>query len=450
MCRLPKKLIFVGAIALILFGAIRSAPTNADSLAANGDSASSERSRAKSPFVYLLSLDEAIGAMTYKRVNEAIEAAEEDSAEALIIEMDTPGGLTVSTWAIDKAILNSHVPVIVYIAPAGARAGSAGVFITYSAHFAVMAPGTNIGAAHPVGGGGEKIDSTMNEKVTNDAVAAIRAMAEKRGRNADWAEKAVRQSVAITDREALELNVINARAESRAEVYRSLDSKVAETPAGARVMHLVGAREVELEISFIERVLRYVASPDIVFLLLSIGGLGIILELYNPGAIFPGVVGGIALILAFFGLQQLPVNTTGILLIAFALILFIAEIKVISYGILSLGGVISLALGGMFLIDSYDPELSVSVTMLWAVVLGVALTLGSAIVLVMRSSRRKVATGAEGMIGLIGEARTDLSPSGMVFVAGELWKATSAERLGAGAEIVVERVEGIHLVVRKK
>ncbi|HSH00682.1 MAG TPA: nodulation protein NfeD [candidate division Zixibacteria bacterium] len=401
--------------------------------------------------VYTLNIDGAIGAVTAKRIVEAIEQAEDDRAEALVIILDTPGGFTSATWTIDKAILNSHVPVIVYIAPAGARAGSAGVFITYAAHIAAMAPGTNIGAAHPVGGGGEDIDSVMNEKVTNDAVASIRAMADKRGRNAEWAERAVRESVSITDREADSLNVINVRAESLQELLAALNGRQVETPAGTETLELADVREVELEESFIESVLRIITSPDIAFILFSIGGLGIMLELYNPGAILPGVVGAISLILAFYAFQTLPINTAGLLLILLALILFIAESQITSYGLLTVGGIVSLALGGLMLIDTYDPALQVSVSVIWSVALGVGLVMALVVFLIAKSYRRQVSTGAEGMVGQIGIVRKALAPEGLALVAGELWKARSLDKdaIEPGAEVVVDHVENIYLVVKK-
>ena len=400
--------------------------------------------------VYILMIEDAIGVVTVKRIEEAIALAEDESAELIVIMLDTPGGFTKATWAIDKAILNSHVPVVVYIAPAGARAGSAGVYITYAAHFAVMAPGTNIGAAHPVSGSGEKIDSVMNEKITNDAVASIKAMAEKRGRNVEWAEKSVRESVSITDLEADSLGVIDFRAHALADLYDSLDGRVAETPSGDKTLELSSVEEITLVESFLERILKIIASPDIAFLLFSIGGLGIVLELYHPGAILPGVVGGISLILAFYAFQTLPINTTGLMLILFAIVLFLVEIKVTSYGLLTMGGIISLSLGGLMLIDTYDPNLQVSKATIYTVAIGLAILLGIVVYLITRAQTRKVSTGTEGLAGLIGEARSDISPIGTVYVNGELWKARSAAPIIQGDEVIVERVEGILLVVKRK
>ncbi len=450
-----KALKFVFSLGLISLGLLgyASSQDTADT-AAESDSASAIEAQQASPgvepsLVYLLDLEEAIGTVTAKRVVEAIELSENDSAEALVIMLDTPGGFTKATWTIDKAILNSHVPVIVFIGPAGARAGSAGVYITYSAHIAAMAPGTNIGSAHPVSGGGEEIDSLMNEKITNDAVASIKAMADKRGRNAEWAEKAVRESVNVTAREADSLGVIDVLAESREELYDKIHGWEVETPAGKKTLNLKQVNEVELKLTFIESVLRVITSPDIAFLLLSLGGLGIMLEIYNPGSIFPGVVGGICMILGLYAVQTLPINSAGLALIFFALILFLAEIKVASYGLLTVGGIISLALGGMMLIDTYDPALQVSRTLIWTISLTIGIIMAIVIAMVARARSKQVATGSEGMVGEIGEARSNLAPEGMVFVAGELWKARCSGTINNGEKVVVTEVDGIHLIVKK-
>ena len=289
-------------------------------------------------------IEGAIGAVTDDRIADAIEQAEEDGAELLIIYLDTPGGFTKPTWAITKRILNSPVPVCIYIAPSGARAGSAGVYMTYAAHFAAMAYSTNIGAAHPVSGDGQKIDSVMNEKITNDAAAQIKAFADKRHRNAKWAEQAVRQSVSITDKEALDSNVIDIRAEDYDDLLKQLNGRKTEVPAGEKILNLLGARTKDVKHTFVQKLLEIITSPDVAFILFSIGGLGIVLELYNPGAILPGVVGAICLILAFYSFQTLPINYAGVLLIILAIILFIAEVKVVSHGLLTVGGVVALIL----------------------------------------------------------------------------------------------------------
>ena len=451
-----KSVFFAGLITLGLLGLVYSQDA-ADTPAVSDSATLSEASGAedsaasgdKPSLVYLLDLEEAIGVVTAKRIVEAIERAEEDSAEALVIMLDTPGGFTASTWTINKAILNSHVPVIVYIGPAGSRAGSAGVYITYAAHIAAMAPGTNIGSAHPVGGGGEEIDSIMNEKVTNDAVASIRAMARKRGRNEEWAESAVRESVNITAHEADSLGVIDVLADSREELYEKIDGWEVETPIGKKKLNLSVVNEVELNLTFIESILRLISSPNIAFLLLSIGGLGIMMEIYNPGSIFPGVVGVICMILGMYAMQTLPINSAGVALMVFAIILFIAEIKITSYGLLTVAGVISLALGGMMLIDSTDPSLQVDLSVIWTISIAIGIVMAIIIALVTSARSKQVATGSEGMVGEIGEARSNLAPMGMVFVAGELWKARCSGTINNGEQIVVTEVDGIHLIVKK-
>jgi len=395
--------------------------------------------------VYMMTIDGAIGTVTDDRIAEAIETAEDNGAELLVIFLDTPGGFTKPTWSICKKILNSHVPVCMYIAPSGARAGSAGVYMTYSAHFAAMAHSTNIGAAHPVSGMGEKVDSVMNEKITNDAVAQIRAAAQKRGRNAEWAEKAVRESVSITDKEALELNVIDIRAENLEDLLNQLDGKEAELPTGKKKVSTKGAITEEIKTSFIHRVLQVITQPDIALILFSIGGLGIVLELYNPGAILPGVVGAISLILAFYAFQTLPINYAGLALIILAMILFIAEIKIISHGLLTVGGLISFFLGGMMLVDTVDPSLQVSKSVLITLVICVGVAVMLAGWLVLKAARRQPFVGQEGMVGKIAEVR----PNGLVYVDGALWKATSDEELEVGSKVEIVSVDKLTLKVKR-
>ncbi|MEW5994785.1 MAG: nodulation protein NfeD, partial [Candidatus Zixiibacteriota bacterium] len=386
-----------------------------------------------------------IGAVTDDRIADAIEEAEDDGAELLVIFLDTPGGFTEPTWSICKRILNSQVPICIYIAPAGSRAGSAGVFMTYSAHFAAMAPSTHIGAAHPVAGAGEKIDSILSEKITNDAVAQIRASAEKRGRNADWAEKAVRESVSITDKEALELNVIDLSADNLEDLLDKLHGQEAELPYGKKVLATRGARTKEITPTFAQRVLEYVVNPNIALILFSIGGLGIILELYNPGAILPGVVGAICLILAFYALSTLPINVAGLALIILALILFVVEIKVVSHGLLTVGGIISFFLGGLMLVDTVDPALQVSLNVLVTLTVCVALAFALIGWLVIRAHKRQPSIGHEGIVGKVAEVRS----GGFVYVDGALWKAESDEELEAGSKVQVVSIDKLTLKVKK-
>ena len=397
------------------------------------------------PIVYTLTIDGAIGTVTNDRIELAIEVADENDAELLVIFLDTPGGFTKPTWSICKAILNSPVPVCIYIAPPGARAGSAGVYMTYSAHFAAMAPSTNIGAAHPVGGGGQEPDSVMNEKITNDAVAQIRAAAERRGRNAEWAEQAVRESVSITDNEALKLNVIDLRAENLDDLLAKLDGREAELPRETKVVQLKNATTRELGISWIHAILELITQPDIAFILFSIGSLGIMLELYNPGAILPGVVGAISLVLAFYAFQALPINYAGLALILLAIIMFIAEIKIISHGLLTIGGLISFFFGGLMLIDTVDPSLQVSKTVLITVILCVAAAVIVATYLVLKAARNRPFIGREGMMGKTAEVRND----GFVHVDGALWKVQSEDDLTAGDEVEILSVNKLILKVKK-
>jgi len=397
------------------------------------------------PLVYRMVIDGAIGTVTNDRIKEAIDLAEENNAALIVIFLDTPGGFTKPTWTICKNILNSAVPVCMYIAPSGARAGSAGVYMTYASHFAAMAPSTNIGAAHPVSGSGEEIDSVMNEKITNDAVAQIRAAAEKRGRNAEWAEKAVRESVSITDNEALELNVIDIRADNLDDLLDKLEGKETDVPMGNVVMKLKDARTIEIKISFVHRILELITTPDIAFILFSIGGLGIVLELYNPGAILPGVVGAISLILAFYAFQTLPINYAGLALIMLGVILFIAEIKVISHGLLTIGGIISLFLGGLMLIDTVDPSMKISLSILITVVACIGVIVIIATWLVIKAARNRPFIGQEGMAGKIAVVKKD----GFVYVNGALWKMSSEDQLEIGDKVEVVSVDNMVLIVKK-
>lgn len=390
-------------------------------------------------------IDGAIGAVTDDRIADAIDQAEEEGAELLIIYLDTPGGFTKPTWAITKRILNSPVPVCIYIAPSGARAGSAGVYMTFAAHFAAMAYSTNIGAAHPVSGDGQKIDSVMNEKITNDAAAQIKAFADKRKRNATWAEQAVRQSVSITDKEALDSNVIDIRAESYDDLLKQLNGRKTDVPAGEKILDLLGARTKDIKHTFVQKLLEIVTSPDVAFILFSIGGLGIVLELYNPGAILPGVVGAICLILAFYSFQTLPINYAGVLLIILAIILFIAEIKIVSHGLLTVGGVISLILGGMMLVDTVDPNLQVSKSILVTISVLVGITVALVIWLVTKAARHAPWVGEQSLIGKKGVIHKD----GYVYVDGALWKMTSDEIIEAGADVEIIGAQNLTLKVKK-
>ena len=421
----------------------------ADSLPGDTSSAevAVEPERLDRPLVMIMTIDGAIGTVTNDRIKEALDLCVEEGAELLVIYLDTPGGFSKPTWTICKQFLNSPVPVCVYIAPSGARAGSAGVYMTYAAHFAAMAHSTNIGAAHPVSGGGQEVDSVMNEKITNDAVAQVRAAAEKRGRNADWAEKAVRHSVSITDTKALEINVIDMRAENLTELLDQIDGRTTDVPSGEQVMRVKEARTREIETSLIHQILEVVTSPDVAFILFSLGGLGIMLELYNPGSILPGVVGAISLILAFYAFQTLPINYAGLALIMLAVILFIAEIKIVSHGILTIGGLISFFLGGLMLVDTVDPNLRISLSVLITVVACVAIVVTIATILVIKAHKNRPFGGMEGLVGKTAEVRD----GGYVYVDGALWKAraTEGEELDVGGTVEIVAVDKLTLTVKR-
>jgi len=304
--------------------------------------------------VMVITVQGVINPVSSEYIKKSIEEANEQGMEALVIELDTPGGLDTSMRSIIKVINVSEVPVVVYVAPSGARAASAGVFITMAAHIAAMAPGTNIGAAHPVGIGG-KMDKTMVEKVTNDAVAYIKSIAERRGRNVKWAEDAVRNSVSITAREALKLGVIDLVSKDIGDLLDRIDGMKVKTPAGEKVLHTRGASVVRKQMGLRLKILALISNPNIAYILMLLGFYGLFFEFTNPGSIFPGVVGGICLILAFYAFQTLPVNYAGLLLIVLAVILFVLEIKITSGGVLTIGGIISMIIGSIMLFESPDP-----------------------------------------------------------------------------------------------
>ena len=376
-----------------------------------------------------------------------IEEAVSEKADALVIQLDTPGGLDASMRSIVREIIASEIPVIVYVSPSGARAASAGVFITLSAHVAAMAPGTNIGAAHPVGLGG-KMDKTMLAKAENDAAAYIKSLAEKRGRNAEWAEKAVRESVSITEKEALKLNVIDLSAANLTSLLESIDNRTVETVIGKQTIKTKGVPVRHKEMGIRHKILNLISDPNIAYMLMMLGFYGLFFELTNPGAIFPGVFGAIALILAFYSFQSLPVNYAGLLLIILAIILFILEITIVSHGILALGGFISMVIGSLMLFESPQPFFRVSLKVMLPAVILTALFFSLSIWLAVKAYRRKPKTGAEGLTGLTGTAKTDLHNEGLIFVHGEIWRAWSDVPIKAGEKVIVEKVEELKLKVR--
>lgn len=410
--------------------------------------------------IWILKIEGAINPITARYIHENIEEAEEANTECIIIEMDTPGGLMNSMRDIIKDILNSEVPIAIYVSPSGAQAASAGVFITVAAHFAIMAPGTNIGAAHPVSMGGEGIgaadttsDQTMMEKVTNDAAAYIKTLAHRRGRNEEWVEQAVRESVSITETEALEKNVIDFIAKNISEVIEFLDGKAAEVPSGKKVLHTKDAEIVQRPMKFQYKLLNALSDPNLAYIFLILGIIGVVSEIRSPGAIFPGVLGGIFLLLAFFSFQILPINYTGLALIILGIILLILEISIVSYGLLTIGGVICMILGSMMLIDyTQAPKalFSISLGVILPIVVFVVLFFLVAFSLIYKAHKGKVSTGIEGIVGEIGTAITKIdNEGGTVVVHGEYWKATSDSPIPKNTEVIVKSIDRMILKVEK-
>jgi len=413
---------------------------------------------ARSGEVHRIRIDGVINPISTKFIIEAVERAEEEGAEALLIELDTPGGLLEATRDIVQEFLAAKTPIIVYVSPAGARAGSAGVFITLAAHIAVMAPGSNIGAAHPVtiGGGGmpgaEQDSSSrqvMSDKVTNDAVALIRSIAEARGRNIEWAEKAVRESAAITATDALSMGVIDLLAPDVDSLLTAINGRTVKLPDGERILNTIDVTIRLFEMNWSERLFNRLSDPNIAYIFMLLGIYGLIFELSNPGAILPGVVGVICLLLAFFAFQALPINLVGLLLILVGFILLILEIKVPSYGILTIGGVVALFLGSVMLIDTTLPALKISLGVIIPAVIATAAFALFAIGMGLRAQNRKVTTGSEGLIGEVGEVLTELNPTGEVLVSGEYWKAEAAgnQTIAVGEEVKVTKMIRMKLIV---
>lgn len=381
---------------------------------------------------------------------KSIKQATESGSEAIVIQLDTPGGLDLSMRDIMKECLNASIPVVVYVSPQGARAASAGVLITISAHVAAMAPGTNIGAAHPVAMGLGKADETMMEKVENDAVAYGRGIAEQKGRNADWIEEAIRKSVSVTAEEALKLNVIDVIAKDVNDLLEKIDGREVKLASGNRVLKTKGAELNRKEMGFREKVLITISNPNIAYILFLLGLAGLYFEFSSPGVVLPGIIGGISLILAFFAFQTLPVNYAGILLIIFAVILFIAEIKVVSHGVLTMGGVVSLILGSIMLFESPEPALRVSWSVLVPTVAIVSLFFIGVISIAVRAQMRKVLTGGEGMIGAVGETASEVFGRGKVIIRGEYWDACSKASIEKGRPVKVVRVNGLKIEVEEE
>jgi len=400
--------------------------------------------------VYIGEMSGVISPASSAYILRAISIAEEKNAMCLIIKLDTPGGLDESMREITKRILNAKVPVVIYVAPKGARAASAGVFILYASHISAMAPGTNIGAAHPVGMGGEKIDSVMVNKVTNDAVAYLQSLAKARNRNVEWAEKAVRKSASIDDETALKIGVCEIIAESEEDLINKLDGKEVKVLEENKKLDTKSAPIKKLSMTLREKLLLILTNPNIAYILLLLGIYGLFFELQNPGMIFPGVVGGICLILGFYALHLLPVNYAGLALILLSAIFFILEIYVTSHGLLTVGGVISLVIGSLILFESDLPFLRVSWEVIMVVVIIIVVFVGLLLFLGIRAQFRKPAAGKEGLISENGVARSEINDQGgTVFVHGELWNAVSEKPIKKGSKIKVVSSQGMVLQVEE-
>ena len=405
--------------------------------------------------IMVVKISGAINPVVADFVEHEIQSANAARETLIILEIDTPGGLDTSMRQIIKAIQTSRVPVAAYVSPSGSRAASAGTFITIASHIAVMAPGTNIGAAHPVNlMGGEKsgqgAPSPMEEKVVNDAAAYIRSLAEARGRNAYWAEKAVTHSQSISAQEAKKLNVIDFIAGSVEALVLAVDGREVEVAGGEKIiLHTEGKKLVYHEMNKRERILDIISNPNIAYILMMMGMVGLYFELSNPGLILPGVVGGISMILALYAMQTLPINYAGLLLIVLGMVMFIAELNTPTFGLLSAGGTIALLLGSLMLIDSDDPAMQISRSILIPTMgMAVVITVGS-LYLASKSAMLKVVTGAEGLIGALGIAQTELNPEGTVMVHGELWNAECDGKIEEGQPVVIEKLDGLKVMVKK-
>jgi membrane-bound serine protease (ClpP class) len=396
--------------------------------------------------VNVIRVESVISPSSADYIVSAIKEADKEQVAALVIELDTPGGLDTSMRVIIKEMLAAQTPIVVYVAPSGARAASAGAFITMAANIAAMSPGTNIGAASPVAMGGQ-MDKTMERKVTNDAAAYMRTIAEKRGRPIDLAEEWVRKATAKTETEALKAKLIDVVSPKLDDLLQAIDGRVVTTAAGKVKLETKNAVVRREEMNLREKILRIITDPTIAYLLLILGLAGLYFEFSTPGAILPGVLGGIALILALYAFQQLPINYAGVLLILLAIVMFIAEIKVVSHGVLTAGGLASMILGSMMLIDTPVPYMRISVGAIIGTAVGTAGFFLFVVGAGVRALRTKTKTGMEGLVGEIGVVRTRLAPRGQIFLRGELWNAESEGEAEPGESVRVTGMDGLTLRV---
>ncbi len=412
---------------------------------------SQERSEKLEGPVYTLELDTSINPGSAELVERALKTAEKAHASCLVILLDTPGGLVDTLRKMVQGIMSSRVPVVVFVYPSGARAASAGAILTLSAHVAAMAPGTNIGAAHPVSLGRKmEANSTMAAKIENDLAAMAVSIAEKRKRNVRWAEEAVRKSSSVSASEALRLHVIDLVAGDVTELLKKISGRKVEITGGRKVeIHPYTSRLVPVERNLREKILGIIADPNIAYVLLMVGMVGLYFELAHPGAIFPGAAGSLSLILAFYALQTLSASTTGVLLVILAFILFVLELFITSHGVLALSGIIAMVLGSMMLFDPGTSGLSIDTSVLWPTLISVCLFLVAICFLAARAALSRPKTGAEGLLGQKGTVKKVLEGQEyLVFIHGELWHARSSHKLENGQQVVVESVEGLKLNIK--
>jgi membrane-bound serine protease (ClpP class) len=436
-----RRLSFICLLAPLLVGAART-PTETPEPVAEGPSGE----------IVLLVVDGMINLATVDYIQQGIAAGEQSGAAAVLIQLDTPGGLLESTKLIVKDLLGAPLPVIVYVAPSGAGAASAGVFVTLAANIAAMAPGTNIGSAHPVSGKGEDIGGDMREKVENFTVSLVRSIAQQRGRNVEWAEKAVRDSVSITEREAVKLKVVDFVADSVADVLAKAHGRAVEVRGRRLALNTADAPVRPYDMSLRQRLLNLLANPNVAYLLMMAGLLGLYVEFTNPGVIFPGVAGAICLLLALAVLQVLPINYTGLALIGLGIAMLVAEVFLPSFGVIGIGGLVAFVLGSLLLFDTPDSTIRVD----RGLIAGAAFAFGSFTFvvgwLVVRTQRKRSSVGAEGMLGEVGQVRRVVVPGRRVkvFVHGEYWDADTDEPLAEGDPVEVTAVNGLHMRVRRR
>ena len=401
--------------------------------------------------VFFIRVDAAIGPVIADFIETSLEVARKEQASLFMILLDTPGGLDLSMRTIIKVIESSPVPVIVFVYPVGARAASAGTFILMSSHIAAMAPGTSVGAAHPVMLGGGQMDETMKKKVENDAVSYIKALARKHGRNEQWAEKAVRESATLTPEEALQEKVVEVVANDPSQLLEKINGMKVHTAFGEVVIDTKGMVLTEIEIDVRRKALKILSDPNIAYILLTIGVWGIFFELSNPGSVLPGVVGAISLILGLYSLQTLPVNWAGLALIVVGLVLFILEVKIVSHGLLTMGGVLCFLLGSLMLFKSPEPFMRASYHVIISSTLATTAFFVFALTMAVRAQLKKPMLGFEGIIGLEGKAISEINPEGRVFVYGEYWNAISedGEMIPQDTSVKVTGVKGLKLLVKK-